>query len=191
MVPVKPERNAERGFYHVIPGLTTIREWNNPVPAYVSVVVETPPKKPSDREYDVPGGCSDGIDNDGDGWVDLNDTDCALPCNCRDGFRVYNREGDVVYVTAASCSWGPPWVNVTHSCIQRGYNYPACDYCDDLEYGGFTDWILPAKDTMLELANCSFVRDADWCWSFAYCVGAGELGIQEKTSILCVCCVRG
>lgn len=217
-VPVKPERNAEKGFYQGIPQLISVDEWNkSDVSAYESVIVMVPPAPIFDNESDVPGGCADGLDNDADGWVDLNDTDCPLPCNCSEGFGVYNREGDLVYVdcehgkywtatTLFSYSWGPPWVNVTHSCIQKGSDYPACDYCDNLEYGGFSDWILPDKDTLMEFANsligsCSDRgRYADEYWTstptnetHAYCVhrGTGELGSKEKTSILRVRCVRG
>lgn len=34
-------------------------------------------------EDEVPGGCSDGIDNDGDGLIDCADPDCFLAPNCR------------------------------------------------------------------------------------------------------------
>jgi hypothetical protein len=88
-------------------------------------------------ESDAPGGCADRRDNDGDGWVDVNDTDCPLSCNCDEGdiyakvkfkFKAYNREGDRILVDCETekywtvkaffyYSWGPPWVKVTHSCI--------------------------------------------------------------------------
>jgi hypothetical protein len=218
-VPVKPETNAEKGLYRGIQRLISVDEWNrSDVPAYKSVIVMIPPAPIFDNESDVLGGCADRIDNDGDEWVDLNDTDCPLPCNCDEvGFRIYNREGDLVYVdcehekcwTATalfSYSWGPPWVNVTKSCIQKGFDYPACNYCDDLEYGGFSDWILPDKDTLMEFANSSIgsCSDrggyADEYWTstptnetHAYCVhfGTGKQGSKEKTSVLRVRCVRG
>jgi hypothetical protein len=217
-VPVKPEKNAEKGLYRGIPRLIWVDEWNkSDVPAYESVVVIIPPETIWDTESDVSDGCADGLDNDTDDWVDLNDTDCPLPCNCSEGVRVYNREGDLVYVdcehekywtatTLFSYSWGPPWVNVTHSCIQKGSDYPACDYCDNLEYGGFSDWILPDKDTLMEFANSSIgsCSDrggyADEYWTstptndtHAYYVhfGTGELGGRKKTGILRVRCVRG
>ena len=218
-VPVKAETNAEKGLYRGIPRLISVDEWNNSyVPAYESVIVMVPPEKIWDTESDAPGGCTDGIDNDGDGGIDLNDTDCPLPCNCDEaGFRIYNREGDQVFVdcehekcwTATaffSYSWGPPWVNVTHSCIQKGFDYPACDYCDNLEYGGFSDLILADKDTLMDFANSSIgsCSDrgayADEYWTstptnetHAYYVPSGtcELGSKEKTSVLRVRCVRG
>lgn len=210
-VPIKPETNAEKGLYRGIPQLISVGEWNkSDVPAYQSVIVMIPPTPIFDKESDVPGGCADGLDNDGDDWVDLNDTDCPLPCNCSEGFRVYNREGDLVYVdgehekcwtatTLFSYSWGPPWVNVTHSCIQKGSDYPACEYCDNLEYGGFIDWILPDKNTLLDFANSSIVNEVDF-WSstpandtHAYCVsfGTDELVGRKKTKLLSVRCVRG
>jgi hypothetical protein len=217
-VPVKPETNAEKGLYQGIPRLISVEEWNSSdVPAYESVIVMVPPAPIFDNESDVPGGCTDGIDNDGDDWVDLNDTDCPLSCSCNECFRVYNREGDLVYVdcehekcwtatTFFSYSWGPPWINVTHSCIQKGFDYPACNYCDNLEYGGFTDWILPDKNTLMDFANSSIgsCSDsgayADEYWTstptnethtYYVHLGTGELGSKEKTSVLRVRCVRG
>jgi hypothetical protein len=108
--------------------------------------------------------------------------------------------------TFFSYSWGPPWINVTHSCIQKGFDYPACNYCDNLEYGGFTDWILPDKNTLMDFANSSIgsCSDsgayADEYWTstptnethtYYVHLGTGELGSKEKTSVLRVRCVRG
>ena len=38
-VPVKAERTAEKGIYRAIPRLTSVDNWNQPVPAYKSVIV--------------------------------------------------------------------------------------------------------------------------------------------------------
>jgi hypothetical protein len=81
-VPVKAERTTEKGIYRAIPRLISVDNWNQSVPAYMSVIVVVPPEKIWDEESDAPGGCADRIDNDGDGWVDVNDTDCPLSCNC-------------------------------------------------------------------------------------------------------------
>ena len=75
-VPVKAERTAEKGIYRAIPRLISVDNWNQSVPAYKSVIVVVPPEPIWDKESDAPGGCTDGRDNDGDGWVDVNDTDC-------------------------------------------------------------------------------------------------------------------
>ena len=81
-VPVKAERRTEKGVYRAIPRLISVDNWNQSVPAYRSVIVVVPPEKIWDKESDAPDGCTDRRDNDGDGWVDLNDTDCPLSCNC-------------------------------------------------------------------------------------------------------------
>jgi hypothetical protein len=97
-------------------------------------------------------------------------------------------------------SWGPPWVKVTHSCIQKGSDFPASDYCDELEYGGYTDWILPDKDTLLDFAKSGFVSDRDRYWSstpanetLAHCVcfDTKQQIAERRTKDLCVRCVRG
>ncbi|RCV62848.1 Protein of unknown function (DUF1566), partial [Methanophagales archaeon] len=185
-VSVKAERTTEKGIYRASPRLISVDNWNESVPAYKSVIVVNS-EKIWDKESDAPGGCTDRRDNDGDGWVDVNDTDCPLSCNCDNAdnyskvkfkfkFKAYNREGDRILVDCETekywtvkafftYSWGPPWVKVTHSCIQKGSDFPASDYCDELEYGGYSDWILPDKDTLLDLAKSGFVSDRDRYWS--------------------------
>jgi hypothetical protein len=217
-VPVKAERTAEKGIYRAIPVLITESNWNQSVPAYKSVIVEVPPEKIWDKESDVPSGCTDRRDNDGDGWIDLNDTDCPLSCNCDNAdnygkvqFKAYNREGDRILVDCETekywsvkaffyYSWGPPWVKVTHSCIQKGSDFPASDYCDELEYGGYTDWILPDKDTLLDFAKSGFVSDRDRYWSstlanetlaYSVCFDTKQQIAERRTKDLCVRCVRG
>jgi hypothetical protein len=97
-------------------------------------------------------------------------------------------------------SWGPPWVKVTHSCIQKGSDFPASDYCDELEYGGYTDWILPDKDTLLNFANSGFVSDQNTYWSstpanetlaYSVCFDTKQQIVERRTKDLCVRCVRG
>jgi hypothetical protein len=219
-VPVKAERITEKGIYRAIPQLISVDNWNRSVPAYKSVIVVVPPEPIWDKESDAPGGCADRRDNDGDGWVDLNDTDCPLSCNCDNAdncgkvkfkFKVYNREGDRILVDCETekywtvkaffpYSWGPPWVKVTHSCIQKGSDFPASDYCDELEYGGYSDWILPDKDTLLDLANSGFVSDRDRYWSstpanetlaYSVCFDTKQQIAERRTKDLCVRCVKG
>jgi len=107
--------------------------------------------------------CSDGIDNDCDGWVDPNDTDCSFACSCSGtGYETYLVEGDKVFVdcnadkcwtpTASSIyTWGITGTNP--SCVGDGTNYPACNYCDTLDYSGMTDWTLPDQTTLGNLCN--------------------------------------
>jgi hypothetical protein len=40
-------------------------------------------------------------------------------------------------------TWGPTGVTKS-SCLGAGSSYPACNYCENLVYAGFSDWILPA-----------------------------------------------
>jgi hypothetical protein len=218
-VPVKAERATEKGIYRAIPRLISVDNWTQSVPAYKSVIVVN--SEPIwDKESDAPDGCTDRRDNDGDGWVDVNDTDCPLSCNCDKAdkygkvkfkFKAYNREGDRILVDCETekywtvkaffyYSWGPPWVKVTHSCIQKGSDFPASDYCDELEYGGYTDWILPDKDTLVDFAKSSFVSDRDRYWSstpanetLAHCVcfDTKQQIAERRTKDLCVRCVRG
>jgi hypothetical protein len=201
--------------------LISVANWNQSVPAYKSVIVVN--SEPIlDKQSDAPGGCADGRDKDGDGWVDVNDTDCPLSCNCDEAdnyrkvkfkfkIRTYNREGDIILVDCETekywtvkaffpYSWGPPWVKVSYSCIQRGSDFPASDYCDELEYGGYSDWILPDKDTLLDLAKSGFVSDQDRYWSstpvnetLAHCVcfDTKQQIAERRTKDLCVRCVRG
>jgi hypothetical protein len=216
-VPVKAERTTEKGIYRAIPQLISVDNCNQSVPAYKSVIVVNS-EKIWDKESDAPGGCGDGRDNDGDGWVDVNDTDCPLSCNCDKAdnyakvkFRAYNREGDRILVDCETekywtvkaffpYSWGPPWVKVTHSCIQKGSDFPASDYCDELEYVGYSDWILPDKDTLLDLANSGIVSDRDRYWSstptnetlaYSVCFDTKQQIAERRTKDLSVRCVRG
>jgi hypothetical protein len=216
-VPVKAERTAEKGIYRASPQLISVANWNQSVPAYKSVIVVN--SEPIwDMESDAPRGCADGKDNDGDGWVDVNDTNCPLSCDCdradnyaKVKFKTYNREGDRILVDCETekywtdkaffpYSWGPPWVKVTHSCIQKGSDFPASDYCDELEYGGYSDWILPDKYTLLDFANSDIVSDQDKYWSstpvnetLAHCVcfDTKQQIAERRTKDLCVWCVRG
>jgi hypothetical protein len=55
--------------------LISEKQWNQSVPAYKSVIVVVPPERIWDKESDAPDGCGDRRDNDGDGWVDVNDKD--------------------------------------------------------------------------------------------------------------------
>jgi hypothetical protein len=216
-VPVKAERTTEKGIYRAIPQLISVDNWNQSVPAYKSVIVVNS-EKIWDKESDAPGGCVDRRDKDGDGWVDVNDTDCPLSCNCDEvdkygkvKFRAYNREGDMILVDCETgkywtvkaffyYSWGPPWVKVTYSCVQKGSDFPASDYCDELEYGGYSDWILPDKDTILDFAKSGFVSDRDRYWSstpanetlaYSVCFDTKQQIAERRTKDLCVRCVRG
>lgn len=101
--------------------------------------------------------CGDGIDNDCDGFVDSNDCDCAGTgiCSCNGANWCGNeRNGDIVYV---DCNYNKCWTPTNEDKW-----YAAKSYCDNLEYGGFTDWILPNKDTLQNLCvsgSCPQIND--------------------------------
>lgn len=71
---VKPERIAEEMIYRGIPRLISESDWNESVPAFKSVIVMVP-QKVFNKGSDTPGGCADGKDKEGNGWVDLNETE--------------------------------------------------------------------------------------------------------------------
>ena len=62
--------------------------------------------------------------------------------------------GDVVYcdnnlrmwtpTAPGTYNWGPAKDEADDSCVGKGADYPACNYCDGLTYAGFADWQLPA-----------------------------------------------
>ena len=65
---------------------------------------------------------------------------------------------------------------------------------------GYTDWILPDKDTLLVLANSGFVSDRDRYWSstpanetlaYSVCFDTKQQIVERRTKDLCVRCVRG
>ncbi|MFZ2455972.1 MAG: hypothetical protein WAX07_05810 [Candidatus Altiarchaeia archaeon] len=113
------------------------------------------------------GNCADGVDNDCDGYTDAADGGCE-DCECTGtGYEIKTLRGVTVYVdcNADKCwtptmendnyghiIWGPQSVDMP-SCIGAGDSYPACDYCDDLDYGGITDWILPSFTVLQALCN--------------------------------------
>ncbi|HGY11934.1 MAG TPA: hypothetical protein ENK36_06195, partial [Desulfobacterales bacterium] len=96
------------------------------------------------------GFCSDGKDNDCDGFTDSNDCDCigTGTCSCT-GTEWCGKKisGDIVYVDCnANKCWSPtPGSTYTWS--------NAIDYCNNLSYGGFTDWVLPDKTTLENLCH--------------------------------------
>jgi len=55
--------------------------------------------------------------------------------------------------------WGPLGESPPNNkCIGQGPNYPACDYCDNLNYAGFSDWFLPDRNDLCGLGKsfCSW-----------------------------------
>ncbi len=159
---------------------------------------------------------------DADEWRFLYGLSCACTGT---GYKMYIYNGDKVYVdcntdkcwTPASDSiytWGGRGTNEpTDSCVGIA-DRPACNYCDNLDYGGFTDWVLPDSTTLQNLCNSAFCPSTcfggdgstDSYWSStefsgnegayaAYYVNFGTCGLPGygdiKLSTYYVRCVRG
>ena len=65
--------------------------------------------------------------------------------------------GDAVYCDSSLRMWSPtaattkawgPTGEAIGSCTGKGAGYPACNYCDTLNYAGLTGWTLPTKDVL-------------------------------------------
>ncbi len=117
-------------------------------------------------------GCTDGSGCSGSGtaceYNCISEEGCGSVCEC-DGIGYKNRtlNGDTVYVDcSADKCWTPTagstyqWGTGTNgedctpsSCIGNGSVCPACNYCDNLDYGGFSNWVLPDKTTLQNLCN--------------------------------------
>ena len=54
---------------------------------------------------------------------------------------------------ASNKTWGPSGNEDGSWCTDLGPTYPACDYCDTLTWGGFTDWRLPLNSDLLALCS--------------------------------------
>ena len=99
-------------------------------------------------------------------WVSVsNEISRPLNCSCEGtGYKIYNVNGDIVYVDCSTdkCwtptarltyTWGGYGTDeLTNSCVGID-SRPACNYCDNLDYGGFTDWLLPDKTTLRDLCS--------------------------------------
>ncbi len=70
------------------------------------------------------------------------------------GEAVYRDSHDRLWTPTADQSyiWGPD--KASGSCVGKGADYPACHYCDTLEYAGFSNWILPSCKSHTGDENC-------------------------------------
>ncbi len=76
-------------------------------------------------------------------------------------------------------TWGPTGVttgaqndtdgaaNTIHLMTHSTGDYPAADYCDTLDYGGHTDWYLPAKQQLIDGLTNQFVTPGGTVTGFA------------------------
>jgi hypothetical protein len=87
-------------------------------------------------------------------------------------------EGDVVYcdnslkmwtITGPSTySWGPAQNEPSNSCTGLGSSYPACNYCEELTYAGYSDWILPSCASGGQNSGCQLYQfGIDACGSYS------------------------
>ena len=140
-----------------------------------------------------------------------------LNCSCEGtGYKIYNVNGDIVYVDCSTDKCWTPTARLTYtwggygtdeptnSCVGID-SRPACNYCDNLDYGGFTDWLLPDKTTLRDLCsnqgNTPFREGySTYYWSsteinsyYAYPITFNDCSLHytyPKNNALYVRCVR-
>ncbi len=85
------------------------------------------------------------------GKIGLQDPDTDFSIG---GEAVYRDSHGRLWTPTAdqSYTWGPD--KASGSCVGKGADYPACHYCDTLEYAGFSDWILPSCKSHTGDKNC-------------------------------------
>jgi len=128
--------------------------------------------------------------------------DLCETCSCSgSSYETISCSGDTVYVDCnADKCWSPtagstyvwgPYTN-NSSCVGDGSGYPACNYCDALDWGGKTDWTLPNYTTLLSLCNtasCSgtcFGGDgSNYYWS------STEIDLAKAWAVLFTGCGSG
>ena len=95
------------------------------------------------------------------------------PCSCEGtGYEIKTINGVLVYVDCNADKCWTPTPNSTYNW------YSARDYCNNLVYAGFTDWVLPDKTTLLNLCN------SDSCTGIGPCFdGEGEDAYWSNTSV--------
>jgi hypothetical protein len=135
----------------------------------------------------TPGNCSDSPNPTCSGAVDTL-------------AKVWGPNGTVTGVTGYTNGAGN-----TTTLAGLGAAYEAASYCQNMIYGGYSDWFLPAKDelTLLDTNKAalggfrsfrywtSTELAADWTWHHDFAgSGGGYDGIYYKTSIYYVRCVR-
>ncbi len=103
-------------------------------------------------------------------------------------------EGDVVYCdnslklwtptaviggVATTKTWGPDDEDEgDDSCIGKGSDYPACYYCDGLDYAGYDNWVLPSCTSTVQGTGCQlYMFGIDACGSYP-CTPAWDTNAQ-------------
>ena len=70
----------------------------------------------------------------------------GVPVYCDSSLRMWSPTADIGGA-ATTKAWGPTDETIG-SCTGKGAGYPACNYCDTLNYAGLTGWTLPATDVL-------------------------------------------
>jgi len=147
---------------------------------------------------------------------------CDFSCSCdasKQYYKIYNCSSDTIYVdcvfdecwtatAGVTYVWGGSGTDEpTDSCVGVA-DRAACNYCDNLDYGGFTDWVLANKTQLSNLcssASCSgtcfggeggtgyYWSSAEYSATSAWFVRFSDCGVigGSKFNALSVRCVRG
>lgn len=124
-------------------------------------------------EGTVPGDCSDGIDNDGDGRIDCEAPGCANDPHCLElARRAREAERAAAEIRAKAKAdelaradeiANLPWVELDGLLVQRGHNGsdiargPAAEYCESLVLADKDGWRLPTEDEAVRIARSGLV----------------------------------
>ena len=86
---------------------------------------------------------------------------------------------------AGKYTWGPDVHETNYSCVGKGASYPACNYCDTLNYAGYTDWVLPSCEGGATDSTCQLYRfgkdDCNWTdggWPQSSCTPSWDTKAQ-------------
>ena len=131
-------------------------------------------------------------------------------CNGVKGYY-FQRDGDTIYkqcntslmwtnASISSYSWGKYIDEPSDSCIGIA-NKPACNYCENLNYGNYDDWILPDTTTLKSFCFLNTIQDGEYYWSSDEHKTSGAVfiwfdkncykGQGGKSGLNKVVCVRG
>jgi len=86
----------------------------------------------------------------------------------RNGDTIYKQCNSSLMWTNASTSlysWGGATIDEpTDSCIGI-HDRPACNYCENLTYGGYEDWILPNTVALKSFCFLNIIQDGEYYWT--------------------------
>jgi len=120
--------------------------------------------------------CFDGIDNDGDSDIDCKDSGCSGAYDTGGGVYIFCADTYMWTETLnSSYEWGcyqteingadsdtygeQNTIDILADCTSGSR---AAEACDSLNYAGFTDWYLPAKETLSDFYGDFTCADCSW-----------------------------